>query len=61
LCARARKAQNRVNVGRGGNTSFLVQDLVIRRHVVDFRRERWLAAGGRMSGRARSPPPRSPT
>lgn len=31
-----------------GTTSFLVQDLVIRRHVVDFRRERWLAADGRM-------------
>jgi len=31
-----------------GTTSFLVQDLVIRRHVVDFRRQRWLAADGRM-------------
>jgi len=31
-----------------GTTSFLVQDLVIRRHVVDFRRERWLTADGRM-------------
>src|ERR1700693_5161496 len=31
-----------------GTTSFVVQDLVIRRHVVDFRRERWLAADGRM-------------
>jgi hypothetical protein len=31
-----------------GTTSFVVQDLVIRRHVVDFRRERWLTADGRM-------------
>jgi hypothetical protein len=31
-----------------GTTSFVVQDLVIRRHVVDFRRQRWLAADGRM-------------
>jgi hypothetical protein len=31
-----------------GTTSFLVQDLVIHRHVVDFRRERWLAADGKM-------------
>src|ERR1700680_1355167 len=31
-----------------GTTSFLVQDLVIRRHVVNFRRERWLTADGRM-------------
>jgi hypothetical protein len=31
-----------------GTTSFVVQDLVIRRHVVDFRRERWLTAEGRM-------------
>jgi hypothetical protein len=31
-----------------GTTSFLVQDLVIRRHVVDFRRERWLTPDGRM-------------
>src|ERR1700680_3573279 len=31
-----------------GTTSFLVQDLVIRRHVVNFRRERGLTADGRM-------------
>jgi len=31
-----------------GTTSFVVQDLVIRRHVVDFRRQRWLTADGRM-------------
>jgi len=31
-----------------GYKSFLVQDLVIRRHVVDFRRERWLTPDGKM-------------
>src|ERR1700758_3964187 len=31
-----------------GTTSFVVQDLVIRRHVVDFRRQRWLTAEGRV-------------
>ena len=31
-----------------GTTSFLVQDLLIHRHVVDFRRERWLTADGEM-------------
>jgi hypothetical protein len=31
-----------------GTTSFLVQDLVIHRHVVDFRCERWLTADGKM-------------
>jgi Transposase IS66 family len=31
-----------------GTTGFLVQDLAIRRHVVDFRRERWLTADRRM-------------
>src|SRR5712672_4159279 len=31
-----------------GHTSFLVQDLMIRRHVVNFRREHWLTADGKM-------------
>ena len=31
-----------------GYTSFLVQDLMIRRHVVNFRREHWLTADGKM-------------
>jgi hypothetical protein len=30
-----------------GCTSFVVQDLVIRRHVVDFRCERWQSADGK--------------
>src|SRR6266851_2821729 len=31
-----------------GYTSFLVQDLMIRRHVVNFRREHWLTPDGKM-------------
>src|SRR5712691_9128745 len=31
-----------------GYRSFLVQDLMIRRHVVNFRREHWLTADGKM-------------